>query len=63
MQREKKQIINDLKRTESVRIPCPFISIFIPFLIFSSQDMDDVKLQLQRCKKENNEIEKELRGR
>jgi len=26
------------------------------------QDMDDVKQQLQRLKKENQEIEKELRG-
>jgi len=60
MQREKKQILTDLQRTESVGRFFFFGSSHEYAHIF--QDMDDVKQQLQRLKKENQEIEKELRG-
>jgi hypothetical protein len=59
MQREKKQILIDLQRTESVGPFFPWLKIR---MLKMFQDMDDVKQQLQRLKKENHEIEKELRG-
>ena len=61
MQREKKQILTDLQRTESVGRFFFFLARTIKRLTLF-QDMDDVKQQLQKLKKENQEIEKELRG-
>ena len=60
MQREKKQILTDLQRTESVGRFFFLARTTKRLTLF--QDMDDVKQQLQRLKKENQEIEKELRG-
>ena len=59
MQREKNQILTDMQRTESVSyIVCRRHS---PPKMFQ-QDIDDVKQQMQKLKKENQRLEKELRG-
>lgn len=60
LQRQKEDVLTQLQRTESVSFPK---SSFVNPLTQDPQDMDDVKKQVQRFKKENQELELELEGR
>jgi hypothetical protein len=58
--REKEDVLAEIRRTESVRFSVH--GHLIEFLTSAHQDMDDVRYQLQRYKKDNHALEGELRG-
>lgn len=58
-EREKNDVVLQLQRTESVSGYAFYTRCVY---LWNTQDMDDVKQQLQRLKQENQDLEKELKG-
>lgn len=59
LQREIGDVARQLKRTEAVIM---MMALFIFVSLPQTQDMDDVKNQLQKAKQDNHELESELRS-
>ena len=62
MERESDEVLRQMQRTESVSPKSRIYPFFEEIDGAWIQDMDDVKRQLQKYKKENNDLERELRG-